>query len=115
LTRGTQDVIIGVSIEAITWARQGILNERPFLQKVREFLYGMIGYEFEQHALEMRSTMEALFMAVTFGDMLGLPIIPPYYTLRLLPYIVPNITTWKRRVSREREFAEDHDLDLHGL
>jgi hypothetical protein len=75
----------------------------------------MFGYEFEQHAIELRSSMETLFMVMLFGDMLGLPIIPPYYSLRLLPYVVPNIATWKRRVSREREFGEDHEFDLHGL
>ncbi len=91
------------------------MSRQSFVQSAREFLYGMFGYEFEQHALEMRSTMESLFMAVTFGDMLGLPLIPPYYSLRLLPFVVPSIAGWKRRVSRERELTEDHELDLHGL
>jgi hypothetical protein len=90
-------------------------EDKSFLQKVREFLYGMIGYEFEEHAMEMRGSLENLFMAITFGDMLGLPIIPPFYTLKLLPFVVPNISTWKRRVSREREFSDDHEFDLHGI
>ena len=90
-------------------------DKKGFLQKVREFLYGMIGFEFEEHAMEMRASLENLFMAITFGDMLGLPIIPPFYTLKLLPYVVPNISTWKRRVSREREFSDDHEFDLHGI
>ncbi len=85
------------------------------LDKVREFLYGMVNYEFERHAVEMRASMETLFMAVTFGDMLGLPIIPPFYALRLLPFVVPSVATWKRRTLREREFSEDHELDLHGV
>lgn len=54
-------------------------------------------------------------MAITFGDMLGLPIIPPYYSLRVLPYVIPSVATWKRRVLREREIFEDHDFDLHGI
>lgn len=75
----------------------------------------MIGYEFEEHAVQMRSTMESLFMAITFGDMLGLPIVPPYYGLRLLPFVVPSVATWKRRVMREREFSDNHEFDLHGI
>ncbi len=75
----------------------------------------MIGYEFEEHAVQIRSTMESLFMAITFGDMLGLPIIPPYYGLRLLPFVVPSVATWKRRVLREREFSDSHEFDLHGI
>ena len=91
------------------------MNLRRFSETLREFIYGMAGFEFEQHAVEFRSNLENVFMAITFGDMLGLPILPPYYSLRLLPYIVPNVATWKRRVLREREFTEDHDYDLHGV
>ena len=47
--------------------------------------------------------------------MVGLPIIPPYYSLRLLPYVVPEVETWKRRVMREKEFTEEHEFDLHGV
>jgi hypothetical protein len=49
------------------------------------------------------------------GDMVGLPVLPPYYSLRLLPYVTPEIQTWKRRVLRERELTEQHDVDLHGV
>ncbi len=86
-----------------------------FLQSIRQFLYGMAGFEFEQHAVEMRASLETLFMTVTFGDIVGMPVIPPYYSLRLLPYIVPNIETWKRRVLREREFSDSDEFDLHGI
>ncbi|MBI3537954.1 MAG: hypothetical protein HY070_10400 [Chloroflexi bacterium] len=95
------------------------MNPQPkrknFLDTLREFLYGMGGFEFEQHAVEMRSSMETLFMAITFGDIIGLPIIPPYYSLKLLPYVVPSVATWKRRVLREREMTEDHEFDMHGV
>lgn len=85
------------------------------LQTLREFLYGMFGMEIAEHALEMRASLESLFMLGTVGDMLGVPVLPPYYSLRLLPYIVPQIATWKRRVLREREFSDEHDYHLDGL
>ena len=79
-------------------------SKQPSLwQTIREFFYGMFGMEIAEHALEMRGSLESLFMLGTVGDMIGVPILPPYYSLRLLPYIVPNISTWKRRVLRERE------------
>ncbi len=68
-----------------------------------------------QQALELRASMETLFMLVTFGDLIGIPILPPYYGLRLLPYVFPGVQTWKRRVLRERAFGEDHEYHLHGL
>jgi hypothetical protein len=86
-----------------------------FLQGLREFLYGMTGHEFARHALATRASMESLFMATCVGDMVGLPIMPPYYSLRLLPFVVPEIATWKRRVLRERHFSEGDDYELHGV
>lgn len=75
----------------------------------------MTGMEFAEHALEMRASLESLFMLATMGDMLGLPVLPPYYSLRLLPYLVPSISAWKRRVLRPREFTDEHDYHLDGL
>jgi hypothetical protein len=75
----------------------------------------MSGYEFSRHAVEMRASLQTLFMVATVGDMVGVPIMPPYYSLRLLPYVVPEIATWKRRVLREKEFTEEHEFDLHGI
>jgi hypothetical protein len=82
---------------------------------LREFFYGLYGYEFERHGVEMRASLENLFMTITVGDMLGMPVVPPYYALRLLPHMLPNIETWKRRVVREREFSDSHEYDLHGI
>ncbi|HZM22205.1 MAG TPA: hypothetical protein VFC02_10695, partial [Anaerolineales bacterium] len=91
-------------------------SQRPSRwQAIREFLYGMMGMEFASHAMEMRASLESVFMLGTVGDMIGVPVLPPYYSLRLLPYVVPHIATWKRRVLREREFTDEHDYHLDGL
>jgi hypothetical protein len=82
---------------------------------VREFFYGMTSYEFVQQTLEMRSALNRLFMLGAFGDMLGVPVLPPYYGLRLLPFVVPEIEAWKRSLLRERELGSDHDHHLHGV
>ena len=63
----------------------------------------------------MRATLETIFMVVTVGDIVGVPVMPPYYSLRLLPYVVPHTQTWRRRVARERELTEEHRFDLHGV
>jgi hypothetical protein len=82
---------------------------------VREFLYGMTGFEFERQALEMRGSLETMFLAITLGDLLGLPVLPPVYSLRILPYAVPHIATWKRRVLRARELSDNEEFHLHGV
>ena len=80
-----------------------------------EFAFGMTGYDFARQAIETRAALENLFMVVVVGDMIGLPIIPPYYSLRLLPFVTPQVASWKRRVLRERDFTDQHDAHLHGV
>ena len=46
-----------------------------WLDRVREFLYGFIGYEFAHTALAERSALESLFILVTVGDLIGVPML----------------------------------------
>ena len=82
---------------------------------VSRFLYGLTGYEFARHAVEMRHEMETVFMVVTMGDLIGVPVLPPVYSLRLLPYVVPESSTWKRNMARRKEFWEKEEYDLHAV
>jgi hypothetical protein len=84
-------------------------------EAVKQFIYGMTGHEFARHALEMRHELEAIFMVVTMGDLIGVPILPPIYSLRLLPYVVPEVATWKRHMAKRREFWEKEEYDMHGV
>ena len=73
---------------------------------IKGVLYGMASHGQVTAALRTRMYLEHLFMFMTLGDMLGVPVLPPYYSLRLLPYAVPNIKSWKRRVFKERDFTD---------
>jgi len=83
--------------------RKGVLG---FLGKLREVTYGMAAHDMTRSALRTRASMEHLFILITMGDLLGVPILPPYYSLRLMPYVVPQISTWKRRMLRERDVTD---------
>lgn len=85
------------------------------LQALREFLYGMTGHEFAREALAVRASLETIFMVTVLGDIIGVPVMPPYYSLRVLPFVVPQIATWRRRVLREHHFTEEHAHELHGV
>ena len=82
------------------------------LGMIRKWLYGMTSYEIVLYATRLRRDMENLFILITLGDLIGLPILPPYYSLRLFPYLVPQISSWKRQMLRERDFVETDGLDL---
>jgi hypothetical protein len=75
-------------------------------RSAREFIYGMTTYEALQFALQTRGSLEHLFISVTMGDLLGVPILRSYYSLRMLPYIVPHVETWKRRILQERDLTD---------
>jgi hypothetical protein len=86
-----------------------------FRAVLREFLYGMTAHEFARQALDTRAGLETIFMVSLMGDMIGVPVMPPYYSLRLLPFVVPSVSTWKRRVLREHDLTSGHDYHLHGV
>jgi len=77
---------------------------------VGEILYGMTLFEWVRGVRRERGEVERLFVLVTFGDIVGLPILPPYYTLRLLPYAIPTINRWKRSILRERDLTDLAEL-----
>jgi hypothetical protein len=79
---------------------------RGFFSKARKVTYGMAAHDMTRTALRTRGSMEHLFILVTMGDLVGVPILPPYYSLRLLPYVVPQISTWKRRMLREKDLTD---------
>ncbi len=76
------------------------------LGALKDIVYGMSSHEMTRYAVRTRASMEHLFILITMGDLLGIPILPPYYALRLLPYVTPQISSWKRRMLRERDITD---------
>jgi hypothetical protein len=94
-----------MKVSTSTW--EGVQNKiRQAVRAVREFLYGVTTFEWVRDMQRKRGEIERLFVLITFGDIIGIPILPPYYTLRLLPYIVPTINRWKRSLLRERDLTD---------
>jgi len=86
--------------------RKGKKEESEVKKAVKGLVYGMAMHGMVTYALKTRMHLENLFMLITMGDMLGVPILPPYYSLRLLPYSVPHVKTWKRTLLRERDVTD---------
>nr|BAJ49363.1 conserved hypothetical protein [Candidatus Caldarchaeum subterraneum]BAJ49400.1 conserved hypothetical protein [Candidatus Caldarchaeum subterraneum] len=73
---------------------------------VGDMFYGVALHQQVTSILKTRMYMEHMFILMIMGDMLGFPILPPYYSLRLLPYAIPNVKAWKHRFYRERDFTD---------
>ena len=82
------------------------------IRTVREVLYGMTVYDWVRELHKARSERDRLFTLIVYGDLLGVPILPPYYTLRLLPYLVPSFEGWRRGMLRERDITDMMDQEL---
>jgi hypothetical protein len=84
-----------------------------FARALRDFLYGATVYEMVRDLNKERGQIEHLFVLVVFGDFLGIPVLPPYYTLRLLPHVVPAIRGWKLSMLRERDITDLFVEEIH--
>ncbi len=98
-------------------AQGGRLTRLPeqacaFVKMLGEMLYGATVYEMVRDLKKERGMIERLFILVVFGDVLGVPILPPYYALRLLPHVVPNIEGWRHSMLRERDLTDLCDQEI---
>ena len=79
---------------------------------IGQMFYGATVYEMVRDLQKERSHLEHLFILIVFGDILGIPVLPPYYTLRLLPYAMPNFMGWKRSMLREWDLTDLCDQEI---
>jgi hypothetical protein len=92
-----------------------LARARAAARALAEIFYGATGYEFERQAAQSRADLENLFVFLVMGDYLGVPVLPPYYALRLVPYLMETLPYWRRRVLRPRGAFEGEEFDLHGV
>ena len=85
---------------------------RVLVETLRDILYGMTIYEWIREVEKEKGSTQRLFVLITFGDLLGVPILPPYYSLRLLPYVVPLIQGWRMSMLRERDLTDLFDQEI---
>jgi hypothetical protein len=91
-----------------TWRNQ----LRRLGKTIGQIIYGATVYDWVRELQKERGMIERLFVLCVFGDVLGVPILPPYYALRLLPYVVPEIEGWRHSMLRERDLVDLLDGEL---
>jgi hypothetical protein len=85
------------------------MSSSGFFKSMKEFLFGFAGHEHVVLALKTKAGLGDLLTVAMFGDMIGLPIFRSYYSLRLLPHMLPRLHGWKRRMLRERDLVDALD------
>jgi len=91
---------------AENWVTEISDKLREIKKILSEVFYGLTVHELDMEMRKERGHTENLFMLMIFGDIVGLPLLPPYYSLRLFPYIIPALESWKRRVLREKDLTD---------
>ena len=91
----------------LNWRNKLLKGWRAF----KDVIYGMTTYEMARDLKKERARLEHLFVLITMGDWLGIPILPPYYALRLLPHVLPQITGWKCCLLREHDLTDLTDFE----
>jgi hypothetical protein len=94
------------------WIEQATAKLRAGAEVSREVLYGFTVHGLHVELRKEKGTLEHLFMLVVFGDLVGLPLLPPHYSMRLLPYVIPSIQLWKRSILREKDLTDLASVDL---
>ena len=77
-----------------------------------QILYGMTVFDMVMELRKAKGRKEELFTLVVFGPLLGVPIIPPYWALRLLSFVVDKLGPWRRSLMRERDFTDLIDQEI---
>ena len=88
-----------------TWGQQ----MRALAKIVGQMFYGATVYDWVREVNKERGMLERVFVLAVFGDVLGVPLLPPYYALRLLPHVVPSVERWRYSMLRERDLTDLFD------
>lgn len=74
---------------------------------VRDFIFGATTFEFYRELkVTSRRYNDAIYLIV-IGEILGIPFLSNYYSLRLLPYMLGDLARFKREAMREKELLEE--------
>ncbi len=79
---------------------------RRLWHRINEFMWGFFVYEFWHGLHEERSRYSDALNVLMMGELLGIPLMNSTITLRLLPYMLPDLKSWKDRQLAEPEVLE---------
>lgn len=82
------------------------MKHGSLVEAIRQFVRGALVRMPALVPMKERAGMERLFFLTVFGDHLGIPVMRPYYSLRLLPNVVPRIRPWMHSLLRQRDLTD---------
>lgn len=77
------------------------------IQVARQFLWGFFFFEMFHDLQKEKTRYSDAVNLVIVGELLGLPLMNSVITLRLLPYLLPELDGWKQRQLAEVDIIEE--------
>ncbi len=74
---------------------------------MRQFLWGFFYFEMFHELQKEKARYNDAVNLVIVGELLGLPLMNSTITLRLLPYLLPELDGWKHRQLAETDIIEE--------
>ncbi len=74
---------------------------------LRDFIFGATTFELYRELKVMSRRYNDAIYLIMLGEILGIPFLSNYYSLRLLPYVLTDLDRFKREAMRERELLEE--------
>ncbi|MFQ6002079.1 MAG: hypothetical protein ACE5LG_10520, partial [Anaerolineae bacterium] len=71
-------------------------KEPSLWQKIKEVLFGLFVYDLYRSAIQAKAEYEDALNVLLMGQFLGIPLMNSVFTLRLFPYLLPQLGDWKR-------------------
>ena len=81
-----------------------------WLKTIKRYVKGFFLSGFLEGIRSRKGRLDEAIVFCVFGKFIGFPGLFNYYHLRLLPYYIGQLSNWKRRVLREKDFF-DHITD----
>jgi len=75
-------------------------------QALRDFFFGAFLLNLYQHILHTKKKYDDIFFSLIMGEFLGIPLLGNYFTLRLIPYMLPELERVKTRLLRDVDLLE---------
>lgn len=80
--------------------------KQSFLEGLKDFLSGFLFGGLISGARVEKGRLEDLFRLLTLGEVMGIPFMGNYYTLRFLPFQVQGFSAWQKRMIKPKDLLD---------
>ena len=82
------------------------MKKGGYLQVIKDFIYGFLLHGMASEVYERKIDLEDVCTLLFLGEIIGVPVFPGFYSLRLVPYYIPRFVRWKRKTLKPKDLLD---------